>query len=107
MNIEYEVDVSSGVLVFAKNRRIEVVKGVGEKLPFKDKTFGGVFLIVTLCFVNSPLKVLKEAKRVLTNNGSIILGLILKESPWAHFYEEKGRKVIFFTKSLDSIALKT
>jgi len=98
LNIEYGVDMSSGVLVFAKNRRIEVVKGAGEGLPFKDKTFGGVFLIVTLCFVNSPLKVLKEAVRVLTDNGGIILGLILKESPWARFYEEKGRKEDVFYK---------
>ena len=89
LGIEYGVDISSEVLKFAKKREVTVVKGAGEELPFKDKVFGGVFLIVTLCFVDAPLKVLKESARVLRDDGSIILGLILKESPWARFYEEK------------------
>ena len=66
LGIEYGVDISSGVLKFAKKREITVVKGAGEELPFKDKVFGGVFLIVTLCFVDAPLKVLKESARVLS-----------------------------------------
>lgn len=75
-------------LMLAKGRGIEVVKGAGEKLPFRDRTFGGALLIVTLCFVDDPSEVLGESKRVLMDDGSIILGLILKESPWARFYEE-------------------
>lgn len=98
LNVEYGVDVSSGALIFAKGRGIEVVKGAGENLPFRDKTFGGVFLIVTLCFVDDPLKVLDESKRVLMDDGNVILGLILKESPWARFYEEKGRAGNIFYK---------
>jgi len=98
LNINYGVDLSSGVLFFAKKRGIEVVKGAGEKLPFRDKVFGGVFLIVTLCFVDDPLRVLEESARVLVDDGSIILGLILKESPWAHFYEEKAIKGSIFYK---------
>lgn len=92
------IDISAGVLKFAKRREIAVIKGIGEKLPFKDESFGAVFLIVTLCFVNEPIKVLKEAARVLRHDGSIILGLIFRESPWASFYERKGRKGSVFYK---------
>lgn len=106
LNIDYGVDLSSGVLSIAKKRGTNVVKGSGEKLPFRDKVFGGVFLIVTLCFVDNPLKVLKESTRVLINDGSIILGLILKESPWAHFYKEKARKGNIFYKIARFYSLK-
>lgn len=90
LKIEYGIDVSAGVLKFAKKRGITVIRGGGENLPFADNSFGAVFIIVTICFVNNPLKVLEEAKRVLKNDGSIILGLILKESSWASFYKKKG-----------------
>jgi ubiquinone/menaquinone biosynthesis C-methylase UbiE len=90
LQIEYGIDVSAGVLKFAKLKEIIAVKGRGESLPFMDSSFGAVFMVVTLCFVDKPVKVLKEASRVLKADGAVILGLILKESPWASFYREKG-----------------
>jgi ubiquinone/menaquinone biosynthesis C-methylase UbiE len=90
LKIECGIDISAGVLKFAKKRGVAAIKGKGEKLPFVDKSFGAVFIIVTLCFVDEPLKVLEEATRVLRDNGDIILGLILRESPWASFYKKKG-----------------
>jgi len=92
LKIEYGIDISAAVLKFAKKRGIVVIRGKGENLPFINDSFGAVFIIVTLCFVDEPLKVLKEASRVLRDNGSIILGLILKESPWASFYKKKGEE---------------
>ncbi len=46
---------------------------------------------MTLCFVENPLDVLREAKRVLKKDRSIIIGLVPKDSPWGIFYEEKKR----------------
>jgi ubiquinone/menaquinone biosynthesis C-methylase UbiE len=89
--IGYGIDLSAGVLNFAKQREIIAVKGGGESLPFVDSSFGAVFIIVTLCFVDEPVKVLNEASRVLKDGGSVILGLILKGNPWARFYREKGK----------------
>jgi SAM-dependent methyltransferase len=90
LKIKYGIDSSVGVLRFAKKRGITVIRGKGEKLPFPSKSFGAVFIIVTLCFVDEPIKVLEEASRVLRDDGCIILGLILRESPWASFYIGKG-----------------
>jgi SAM-dependent methyltransferase len=90
LKIGYGNDVSTGVLKFAKQREIVATRGKGERLPFVDSFFGAVFIIVTLCFVDEPIKVLKEASKVLKEDGAVILGLIFKESPWASFYEEKG-----------------
>mgnify|MGYP001119100561 CR=1 FL=1 len=98
LKIEYGIDSSVGVLRFATKRGITVVRGKGEKLSFPNKCFGAVFIIVTLCFVDKPVKVLEEASRVLRDDGCIILGLILRESPWANFYARKGSAGNIFYK---------
>jgi ubiquinone/menaquinone biosynthesis C-methylase UbiE len=52
-----------------------------------------------LCFVEKPEKVLEEASRVLTKDGKQILGLILRESPWARFYMKKAEAGNVFYKN--------
>ena len=90
LKIEFGIDSSVSVLKLADKRGIAVIRGKGERLPFPDKSFGAIFIIVTLCFVDNPLMVLKESSRVLKDEGAVILGLILRESPWAGFYMRKG-----------------
>ena len=90
LKIKCGIDVSTGMLKFAKQKGIVVIKADGESLPFVDSFFGAVFIVVTLCFMEEPLKVLKETSRVLREDGAVILGLILKESLWANFYKKKG-----------------
>jgi len=99
LKIEYGVDISRKVLEMAKRRGVLVVRGSGEALPFPDRSFSTVFIIVTLCFVERPQRVLEEASRVLAKDGSLILGLILRESPWARFYIEKGKMGNVFYKN--------
>jgi SAM-dependent methyltransferase len=99
LGIEYGVDISGRALEFAKRRGITVVRASGEELPFPDGSFGSVFIIVTLCFVERPGEVLEEASRVLARDGGLILGLILKGSPWARFYMEKGEAGNVFYKN--------
>lgn len=86
------LDPSIEVLRIARKRDVEVVRGAGEKLPFEDEMFGGVFLLITLCFLEDPLRVLRECGRVLSADGLLFLGLVLRESPWGSFYEEKGMR---------------
>ena len=83
------VDPAEGLLKIAQSRGIDVSLSSGEKCPFDECSFGTVFLIVTLCFVDSPDLVLKEAHRILAPGGKVALGLVLKESPWGKFYEQK------------------
>jgi ubiquinone/menaquinone biosynthesis C-methylase UbiE len=85
------IDPSLNALKMAEKRGVKTVHGYGENLPFEDETFGCILIIVTLCFVENPLDVLREAKRVLRKGGSIIIGLVPKDSPWGAFYEEMKR----------------
>jgi SAM-dependent methyltransferase len=85
------IDPSPNALRMAKTRGVKTVPGYGENLPFEDGSFGCILIIVTLCFVDRPLHVLREAKRVLKKDGSIIIGLVPGDSAWGAFYEEKKR----------------
>ena len=89
LGIETGVEPSLKMAEIARDRGIDVFVVKGDDTHFDDNTFGAVFLIVTLCFLDSPLPVLKEAKRILAKDGKLVLGLVLKESPWGDFYLQK------------------
>ena len=89
LGIDIGLDPSSELLKIARNRGTRVLLGRGEEAPFKDGSFGAIFFIVTLCFVDSPERILSEAARLLKSGGKVVLGLVLKESPWGQFYQTK------------------
>jgi SAM-dependent methyltransferase len=86
LGIKTGIDPSAKLLAMAKRRGIKVFQAKGEEPFFDAETFGTIFMIVTLCFVNSPSAVLLEAHRILKKEGKIVLGLVLQDSPWGHFY---------------------
>lgn len=73
LGIEMGVDPSIKVVEMAKRRMIAVILGIAEQEPFKERAFGTLFLIVTLCFVTSPLAVLRDSHRILVPGSKIVL----------------------------------
>ncbi len=92
LDIKIGLDPSAKLLALARKRDINVFLGKGEERFFNEGTFGTVFLIVTLCFVDSPVAVLQEAYRILKPGGKVVLGLVLRDSIWGRFYLTKKRK---------------
>jgi len=89
LGITMGIDPSHNMIKIAAERGVVVRWGFGEDLPFRDETFDYVAIIITLCFVKNPLKVLKEARRVLNEKGKVILGIIDKDSFLGKFYRRK------------------
>lgn len=89
LGIDFGVDPSQRSLEMAERRGININRAKGEKLPFEKESFGGVFILFTLCFVNDPERVISEAKRVLKKGGGLIIGMINRESLWGKFYMKK------------------
>lgn len=89
LGIDVGLDPSSQLLKIARNRGARVLLGRGEEAPFKDGSLGAIFFIVTLCFVDSPERILSEAARLLKSQGKVVLGLVLKESPWGQLYQRE------------------
>jgi len=97
LGIDIGLDPSVRLLEIARNRGISVFSGWGEEMPFQGGVFGTAFVVVTLCFVDSPMKTLGEAARLLESGGKVVLGLVLKESPWGQLYQrEKERGHRFY-----------
>lgn len=89
LGIETGIDPSVKLLEMAKRRGINVFSARGEDKFFDAGIFGTVFLIVTFCFVDSPLDVLREAHHILERGGKAVLGLVLRDSPWGRYYRAK------------------
>ena len=97
LGISLGIDPSLKMINIAKRRGISVCLGVGEDLSFWQDEFDYVVIIIALCFVNDPLKVLTEARRVLKEKGKLILGIVDKQSFLGKFY--RGKKSLFYKKA--------
>ena len=100
LGVNFGVDASWSMLRIAKIRGVDVVQALGEMLPFRDKCFRTILIIVTLCFLEDPEKVLQECVRVLKENGKIIVCIIPRDSSWGKHYTELGRKGhVFYSRA--------
>lgn len=86
LQIEFGLDPSNAMLAIAKSRGILTFKGVAESLPFDANTFDFILIVTTMCFVTDPLKTLEEAKRVLKSDGTLIIGMIDRNSRLGQTY---------------------
>lgn len=89
LGIEYGIDPSENMLNLAAKRGISIQMAFGESIPFEDKTFHYAAIIVTLCFVKNPFKVLQETHRVLKDSGRIIVGIVPRDSFLGMQYQQK------------------
>jgi len=89
LHIDVGVDISLGMIRLARQRGVDARLGWGEKLDFKNSMFDYVTLIVTLCFVHDPEKVIEEARRVLKKNGMLVVGIVDKDSFLGQAYQKK------------------
>jgi len=78
------VDPSLSMLRMASSR-VQVIRALGERLPFRDGCFDCAYLIVTLCFVADPRRVLGEASRVADR---VIACIVPGNSSWGRHYEK-------------------
>ena len=96
LGIPYGVDPSPSMLKIAKSRGIEVVRGIAEALPLRSGFFDLVLMVTTICFVDDPLKTLREAARILKRDGKLALGFVDRESFLGKLYEAKKERSKFY-----------
>ena len=97
LNITIGIDPSHNMLEIASQRGVNVRWGHGEDFVFLNDSFDYVAIIITICFVDDPLKVIQEAQRVLKRDGELVLGIIDKDSFLGRFYQTK--KSIFYKEA--------
>ncbi len=90
LGVDVGLDPAAAPLALARSRGIHVVRGAGERLPFRSGSFGAVLVVVTVCFADDPAALLAEARRVTRDDGAVVLGEVFAESAWGRFYQRKG-----------------
>ncbi len=93
------IDPSSAILSYASSRGIRTQLGYGENLPYSENSFDGVLMVVTICFLADPVKAFEECRRVLKEEGRLIVGLVPADSPWGELYVRKGSEGHIFYSS--------
>jgi ubiquinone/menaquinone biosynthesis C-methylase UbiE len=88
--VDVGVDPARTALAYAARRGIRVASALGQELPFENGTFRAVFVVVTICFADDPLGLLREARRVAGRDGAVVLGIVPASSPWGRFYAEQA-----------------
>lgn len=82
----------------ARERGVRVVGDVGERLPFRARSFDRVLIALTLCYFDAPEAALLEARRVLGPDGRLVIGFLDPTSPPGRRYR-KGRRGRFYEEA--------
>ncbi len=105
------VDASPAMLAVARERLrasgrpVQLVRADLAHLPFPDGAYDAAVAVTSLCFVDNPVAVLREVRRVLTPGGRLVLGELNRWSVWAALRRLKGlvRPTVFRSAHFHSI----
>jgi ubiquinone/menaquinone biosynthesis C-methylase UbiE len=96
LGIRFGIDPSEKMLEYARQRGLDVQNGVAENLPYENESFDFAVFITAICFVENPERALKEAYRILKNQGEIIIAILDKETRFGRFLENNKKKSQFY-----------
>jgi len=99
LGVQVGVDPSAAMLAHAAARGIEVAEGVAEKLPFAAGSFDHALVVTTICFVDSPKRMLAEARRVLKPGGRLVIGFIDRASAMGQDYLAHQAENVFYREA--------
>ncbi len=83
---------------------IKTVLGKGEKMGFKDSTFDCILFLSSLEFIDDYQKAVKEAFRVLKQNGKILILMLNPES--CYFQKEYNEQNSYIRKNIKHTNIK-
>ncbi|MDX9799418.1 MAG: class I SAM-dependent methyltransferase [Methanofastidiosum sp.] len=96
LGIKDGVEPSKKMANIAIDRGIKVIHGFAENLPIQDESYDFVLMVTVDCFFTDILKSFKEAYRILSRNGFLIIAFIDRNTPLGQIYEEKKASNIFY-----------
>jgi SAM-dependent methyltransferase len=108
LGINIGVEPAVAMREMARDRGIEVIGGAAEALPFKECEFDFALMVTAICFVDSAEAALREAYRILKQNGSFVIGFIDKDSLIGKSYLRRRHESVFYSiatfYSVDEVA---
>ena len=92
-------DPSEAMRKRAIERGIHAIPGVAEKLPYDSASFDFALMVTTICFVDNPLKSLREIHRILKPEGVFIVGFVDRNSHLGKHYLTIQQKSRFYREA--------
>jgi SAM-dependent methyltransferase len=96
LGVSQGVEPSAAMRSIAEGRGINTLDGIAEALPYENASFDFALMVTTICFVDDPLGALDEAYRVLKPAGTLLVGLVDRDSPLGRAYEVNSRSSVFY-----------
>ena len=100
LRIKIVVEPAEGMVQIAKSHGITVIRALAEQLPFADSSIDYALMVNVICFLSDPLTALKEVRRILKEDGRIIIAIIDKESQLGRKYEHSEGSNKFYSQAV-------
>jgi len=97
LGIKFGVEPSVKMARLARERGIEVIRGIAEALPIKDCTFDFALMATTVCFLDDIHRAFEEVKRILRPGGYLLVGFVDRESRIGRKYETHKEESVFYS----------
>jgi SAM-dependent methyltransferase len=96
LGITLGIEPSPKMSRLAQQRKISVVQGVAEMLPFHDAQFDYAVMITAICFLDDINASMNEACRILKPAGTFIIGFVDRESSLGLTYQRHQHENVFY-----------
>lgn len=96
LGIAIGLEPAQAMAHLARRRGIQVVAGVAEALPLRSASFDAALMVTTICFLDDVPAALREARRVLTPGGSLVIGFVDADSPLGRHYQQHKQENVFY-----------
>lgn len=96
LGIKYGIEPSKKMGEIATNRGITVIKAFAEEMPLDDESFDFALMVTTICFVDDPIKALREAYRIIKKGGFVLVAFVPLDSYLGNLYNSKKEDSKFY-----------
>lgn len=99
LGIKEGIEPSANMRALALKRGIDVLSAEAEHLPYKDMHFDFVLMAFCISYFEDLSTAFSEARRVLKNGGTLIVGFINKDSLIGKYYEQRKPESVFYRQA--------
>jgi ubiquinone/menaquinone biosynthesis C-methylase UbiE len=99
LGIKEGIEPAPNMRALALKRGIDVMSGEAEHLPYKDMSFDFALMAFCISYFEDLPAAFKEARRVLKNGGSLIVGFIDRDSIIGNIYKQRKPESVFYKQA--------